>query len=219
MLDFIALAQQCAPTVHPNTLAAVVRVESGFNPYAIGVVGGRLERQPTNKAEAVATAKALESMGYNFSLGIGQVNRYNLPKYGLDYSAAFEPCENLRVGSLILKDCFDRAKTRFADDQSALQASFSCYYSGNFSTGFRQDFAGQPSYVQKVLNSAATVSGSPAVKAIPVVRTAKATAAAPRQAVPATGAAYRVALAEDEGDGQDNPNVYGGDSAGVMVYR
>ncbi len=218
MMDFIALAQQCAPAVHPNTMAAVVRVESGYNPYAIGVVGGRLERQPTNKAEAVATAKALESMGYNFSLGIGQVNRYNLPKYGLDYSAAFEPCENLRVGSLILKDCFDRAKARFADDQTALQASFSCYYSGNFSTGFRQDFAGQPSYVQKVLNSAATVSGSPAIAAIPVVRTAKAPAPAPRQAAP-SAAAYRVALADDEGDGQDNPNVYGGNTAGVMVYR
>jgi type IV secretion system protein VirB1 len=141
-------------------MAAVMRVESTFNPFAIGVVGGRLERQPTNRAEAVATAAALETAGYNFSLGIGQVNRYNLPKYGLDYERAFDPCANLRAASLILKECYDRAKGKGLADESALQASFSCYYSGNFSTGFRPDFKGQPSYVQKVIDSAAALSGS-----------------------------------------------------------
>ena len=65
MMDFVALAQHCAPTVHPLTMAAVVRVESGFNPLAIGVVGGRLVRQPVSKDEAVATAKALAGAGYN----------------------------------------------------------------------------------------------------------------------------------------------------------
>ena len=56
----------------------VVRVESSGNPYAIGVVGGRLQRQPKNLAEAVATAKMLEQKGFNFSLGLAQVNRYIL---------------------------------------------------------------------------------------------------------------------------------------------
>jgi len=54
----------------------VVRVESSGNPYAIGVVGGRLARQPRNLSEAVVTAQMLEQQGYNFSLGIAQVNRY-----------------------------------------------------------------------------------------------------------------------------------------------
>ena len=155
MLEFHALAQQCAPAVHPVTMAAIIRVESTFNPFAIGVVGGRLERQPTNKAEAIATAKALTAAGYNFSLGMGQVNRYNLSRYGLDYQSAFEPCANLKAASLILQDCYSRAKAKGMTDANALQAALSCYYSGNFSTGFKQDFKGQPSYVQKVLNSAA----------------------------------------------------------------
>ena len=42
-VDFNALAQECAPQTAPATLAAIVRTESGFNPYAIGVVGGRLD--------------------------------------------------------------------------------------------------------------------------------------------------------------------------------
>ena len=152
--DFIALSQQCAPSVHYSTMAAVASVESGYNPFAIGVVGGRLVRQPTSKDEAIATARMLDGAGYNFSMGVGQVNRYNLTKYNLSYETVFEPCENLRAASSILKECFQRAKGKFRHDQEALQASLSCYYSGNFSTGFSADFAGQPSYVQKVLNSA-----------------------------------------------------------------
>ncbi len=56
----------------------VVRVESSYNPYAIGVVGGRLVRQPDSLPEALATVRMLEARGFNFSLGLAQVNRYNL---------------------------------------------------------------------------------------------------------------------------------------------
>lgn len=116
----------------------VVRIESSFNPYAIGVVGGRLVRQPRNLAEAVSTARMLEGKGYNFSLGIAQINRYNLASYGLDsYERAFEICPNVQAGSRILAECRDRANGDWGK-------AFSCYYSGNFSTGFRHG------YVQKV---------------------------------------------------------------------
>lgn len=146
-MDFAALAQQCAPAVHPQTMRAVVQVESSFNPFAIGVVGGALVRQPVNKPEAVATAKALEAAGYNFSLGVGQVNRYNLAKYGLTVETAFDPCQNLRAAAGILAECFVRARRSPRDSQEALQAAFSCYYSGNFQTGF------QHGYVRRVLTA------------------------------------------------------------------
>ena len=118
----------------------VVRIESSGNPYAIGVVGGKLQRQPRNLTEAVATAQMLEKKGYNFSLGISQVNRYNLVKYGLkSYEHAFQVCPNLQAGSMILRECFDRSRD--------WGKSFSCYYSGNFVTGFRHG------YVQKIFAS------------------------------------------------------------------
>jgi type IV secretion system protein VirB1 len=157
-MDVQALSYQCAPDVHPVTMMAVVNVESGANPYAIGVVGGHLVRQPANKAEAIATVKALESAGYNYSVGIAQINKFNLPKYNLSYEQAFEPCQNLRVGASILKECFVRAELKFKDHQAALRAALSCYYSGNFSTGQSPDFAGQPSYVEKVFKSARSLT-------------------------------------------------------------
>jgi hypothetical protein len=39
-MDFAVLAQQCAPTVAAQTIAAVVTHESRSNPFAIGINGG-----------------------------------------------------------------------------------------------------------------------------------------------------------------------------------
>ena len=176
-MDFHALMQQCAPEVHPETMAKVVRVESSFNPYAIGVVGGALERQPRTKEEAIVTAQALDKAGWNFSVGIGQVNKYNLPKFGLPLTEAFDSCKNLAVGAKILSDCYQRASSAgITPGQPALEAAFSCYYSGNFRRGFVPDAPGQPSYVQKVLASAGQ-------EAKPIV----AQEAKPIAVVPATG--------------------------------
>jgi type IV secretion system protein VirB1 len=119
-------------------LAAVVRVESAYNPFAIGVVGNRLIRQPKNKEEAVATAQALERAGYNYSVGMAQVNRTNFSKYGINSTDnAFDICANLVAGSKILQECFSRSGTDWSK-------AFSCYYSGNFVTGYKHG------YVQKV---------------------------------------------------------------------
>ena len=131
----------CPLAVPASVMHHVVRVESSYNPYAIGVVGGRLARQPRSLAEALATVRMLESRGYNFSLGLAQVNRYNLSKYGLSsYEQAFQTCPNLTAGSRILAECHGRSGGDWGK-------SFSCYYSGNFTTGFRHG------YVQKIYAS------------------------------------------------------------------
>lgn len=148
----------CQIEVPASVMHHVVKVESSYNPYAIGVVGGHLVRQPKSLPEAIATAEMLEARGFNFSLGLAQVNRYNLKKYGLpDYSAAFKPCGNLLAGSQILRECRSRSGGNWGK-------AFSCYYSGNFTTGFRHG------YVQKVQRSMLAQRGPelPSL-AIPVV--------------------------------------------------
>lgn len=159
--DFLALATQCAPKVEAHTLAALVSVESGYNPYAIGVVGAHLVRQPTSLDEALATVANLTRLGYNFSLGLGQVNRYNLARFGETTTSIFDACTNLRVAASILAECFARATRLEADEQYALRKALSCYYSGNFSTGFT---AG---YVERVV-AHATEDGHREVEPIPL---------------------------------------------------
>ena len=33
---FLALAMQCAPSIHPATLTPIVKTESSFNPWPLG---------------------------------------------------------------------------------------------------------------------------------------------------------------------------------------
>lgn len=139
---FLTLAMACAPQVHPDTARAIVSVESGFNPYAIGVVGGALVRQPRTFAEALATIDALHAAGWNYSVGIGQINVANFARLGLTASTALDPCTNLTAMQAVLGACFERASPT-ADAQAALRRALSCYYSGNFSTGVRHGYVGR----------------------------------------------------------------------------
>jgi type IV secretion system protein VirB1 len=139
----------------------VIRVESSHNPYAIGVVGAQLVRQPRSLGEALATVRMLESTGRNFSVGLAQVNRANLASQGLQpYERAFDACANVVAGSRILADCHARSGGDWGK-------AFSCYYSGNFETGFRHG------YVQKVFESMGVAPGSngQGSRAIPLART------------------------------------------------
>ena len=142
MLPGMELLSCTGLAVPLEVMQHVVKVESSHNPYAIGVVGGHLVRQPRNLNEALATVRMLEGRGFNFSVGIAQVNRYNLGKYGLtSYARAFEVCPNLQAGARILAECYGR--------HQEWGKSFSCYYSGNPVTGFRHG------YVRKVFASIA----------------------------------------------------------------
>ena len=139
---FLALATACAPQVHPVTARALVAVESAFNPSAIGVVGGVLARQPSNRAEALATVKTLHAAGWNYSVGLGQINVSNFSRLGLTADAAFDPCMNLAAMQSVLAECYGRTSAD-ADPQSALRQALSCYYSGNFTTGMRHGYVGR----------------------------------------------------------------------------
>ena len=146
-VNFNAAVKQCAKGIDPDTFQAVARTESSFNQFAIGVVKGSLKEQPRNLKDAVAAVKTLRQQGKNFSMGLVQVNVKNMTAYGLTDESIFDICTNLRVGGEILKDCFSRAK---GDEQQRLQQALSCYYSGNFRTGFKSS----DNYVKRVVDNA-----------------------------------------------------------------
>jgi type IV secretion system protein VirB1 len=156
-VDLASLVQACAPLVAPRTATAIVQVESARNPFAIGVVRASLLRQPRTLAEAVATVRQLRADGRTFSAGLAQINVDNWARLGLDERTAFEPCANLRAMQTVLSECYTRAAAREPDRQRALRQSLSCYYSGNFTTGFAHG------YVDRVMRMAAMTAGGPAI--------------------------------------------------------
>ncbi len=151
---FLALALACAPHVHPDTARAVASVESSFNPYAIGVVGGQLQRQPRTRAEALATIDALRAGGWKCSVGLGQINVGNFARLGLTPGSALDPCTSLTAMQSVLGECYARAASNHAA-QHALRFALSCYYSGNFTTGLRHG------YVRKVVMASTAASALP----------------------------------------------------------
>ena len=140
----LALLLSCAPHVDPGTAQALVAIESSLNPHAIGVVGGTLDRQPRNRREALATAHALRKSGWNFSVGLAQINVRNLQRLQLSLDFAFDPCRNLAAMQTVLIECFERsagaAPRATVSTQYALRQALSCYYSGNFTTGFEHGY-------------------------------------------------------------------------------
>jgi type IV secretion system protein VirB1 len=162
-MDFDALAASCAPNVVPATLRAMATVESSLNPHAIGVVNGRLARQPRNLPEAISTVMSLQQQGVRFSAGLVQIYVKNWPAYHLDHESVFDPCANLRAAAGILTDCYSRASVKNSVSQVALRNALSCYYSNNFVTGY------QHGYVQKVVSAALNfdaIARNPARKGI-----------------------------------------------------
>jgi len=147
-MDFFALAHVCAPSVEYQTLAAVVKTESDFRPFAIGVNGNiRLSHQPENKTEAIDTANWLISKGFNIDMGLGQINSSNLETVGLSVNDVFDPCKNLKATAEILSSNYVLAKRKEPNEQAALRASISAYNTGSFLKGFSNG------YVQKVMNN------------------------------------------------------------------
>lgn len=190
--NFHIIAETCSPGIHRDTISALVHVESGYNPYAIGVVGGRLSRQPRNIEEALTVVNQLEGNGFNYSLGLSQINKYNLPKLGLDIRKVFDPCTNLRAGQAILSECHSRAKAGGMDGQEAVKAAVSCYYSGNFTTGLKDG------YVQAIVSHALNEEGPiRIIKAERPTRDRRAGMRKTSQAVP-----------KEEGHGSDSAMVF-----------
>lgn len=132
------LLQQCAPDIDPVVAHAIVRTESTFQPFAIGVNKGTRVNQPKNYRQAVATAKTLLADGGNIDLGLAQINSNNLNWLKLSVEEAFNPCANLKAMQTVYNSCYKRAGTGGLGNR--MQRAFSCYNTGNMKNGFNNGY-------------------------------------------------------------------------------
>ena len=136
---------ECINDVHATTLQSVIRNESGGDPFAINVniIKGKPRpkyRQPTSKKQAITLAKHYIALGHSVDLGLTQVNSRNLSHYRVSITDMFDPCTNLRVGSTILYDAYQRALKVDSNNQSALLKALSIYNTGNMRYGFKNGY-------------------------------------------------------------------------------
>lgn len=159
-----ALFLQCAPQIAPQTLQTLVGIESDANEFAVAVVDGNVDKQPDNITDALNLINHLQKNGKNYSVGLMMINKNNFEKLGLSHKDVFDPCSNIKAGAKIFESCYARAKSEYSnDEQAALRGAFSCYYSDNFTRGFKKEFDGK-SYVDLVEKEAGKVYSVPAIQ-------------------------------------------------------
>ena len=153
MIDLLALVQQCAPTVAPRTLQAIIRTESGFDPLALHVNGNvRLRRSPKTAAEAISWSGWLIGHGYSVDMGLMQINSRNLARFDLTAADAFDPCRNIRAGAAILSENYAWAVRSHGAGGQALLHAISAYNTGTLHGGWRNG------YVARVVRNASEIA-------------------------------------------------------------
>ncbi len=157
----LALALQCAPTVAPQTVAAIVQTESAGYPLALNVNGARQPGRQLTAADAAATARRYIAAGYSVDLGLGQINSRNMRWLGLTWDTVFDPCTNIAALGRVLSANF-RSVADGRHPQTALRLALSMYNTGSTSRGFRNG------YVAKVVGNAGIARGMAAEYPEPV---------------------------------------------------
>ena len=128
-VEFLDLAQTCAPVIAAETLAGVVSLESRFEPFAIRIDSGApLSRRPTNKTEAINIATSLAAERQHIHLGLGGIGREELEKLKLSISDASDPCLNLQATATLLDGYYRLAGKAGADPYQAEQVMLQSYY-------------------------------------------------------------------------------------------
>ena len=146
VLALAALIRHCAPAVAPSTMAAIVRVESGGNPLAIGDNTTRRSYYPRDRATAERLARRLLDAGHLLDLGIAQIDSMNFAGFGVTAHTIFDPCTNLSVGARILSGDYAFAASRYGGGQVALRHAIGMYNTGRLNGGAR--------YIARVLDAA-----------------------------------------------------------------
>ena len=135
----LALASQCAPSVAPETVLAIIQTESRGEPFALNVNGGRQPATQINAADAAATARRYVAAGYSVDLGLGQINSRNMRWLGLTWETVFDPCTNVAALARVLTTNYNAVKAG-RDPQSALRVALSMYNTGSQTRGFRNGY-------------------------------------------------------------------------------
>ena len=162
----LALASQCAPSVAPETVVAVIQTESSGEPFALNVNGGSQPTLQGRAANAAATtAQRYIAAGYSVDLGLGQINSRNMRWLGLTWETVFDPCTNVAALARVLTANYN-AVSAGRDPQTALRVALSMYNTGSQTRGFRNG------YVAKVVgNAGATAPTRPNTTSYPVAAT------------------------------------------------
>jgi type IV secretion system protein VirB1 len=132
----------CGPWVHPDTIAAIVAVESSGHPWAIGTPHGAYF--PSTRREAARVLARMLRSESSVDIGLMQINSQWIDRLHIAPERLLDPCFNVRIGAAILAENFVDAARPGRTLLETLAAALSRFNSGSET--------GAVSYAAKVLS-------------------------------------------------------------------
>lgn len=155
-MEPVNLLAQCAPELPAPLIRAVVKAESDWRPFAIGLDGSQAPiAQPDRLADAVAIAEALSRQGRGFSVGLAQIHVSHVRRQGWRWEQAFDPCSNVAFGQRILRGFQAQAAAAGLTGSPALHAALRGYNAG------RIDRIAGEAYARRVLSYLQDTAATP----------------------------------------------------------
>jgi len=143
---------RAVPAEHPPSvsvdavLAAIRKVESGGDPWAIHDNATGATHRSGSEAAAVELASRLIATGHDIDMGAFQINSRQLGRAGVSLTRLFDPTVNAALARTIFTEFHTAAKALFGDNDAALQRAIGAYNAGNVR-------AANPRYVDRVLRA------------------------------------------------------------------
>ncbi|PUE89536.1 lytic transglycosylase domain-containing protein, partial [Xanthomonas hortorum] len=125
MSDLMSLILACSVGVHPQTVQAIIKHESGGNAYAINNQARSF--YPTRLEDAQSIAVEQVRAGRSTDIGLMQINSQHLGKFGLTPIDLLDPCTNIRVGTTILSQNYAQTWAKYRAEKPALLGALSMY--------------------------------------------------------------------------------------------
>ncbi|MUT27077.1 MULTISPECIES: type IV secretion system lytic transglycosylase VirB1 [Mesorhizobium] len=175
--EFDRLSRKCAHWVAPSTLAAIAKIESGFDTLVAhdNTTGEQLHW--TDHLQATRGIKDRLAAQHSIDVGLMQINSKNFAMLNLTPERALQPCASLSAAAHLLESRYAGGMTAVAQ-QLALRRAISAYNTGDVSRGFANG------YVRKVESAAKDISRLLERRPEPTARDVRHLEAPGRKAVP-----------------------------------
>ncbi|AZR33133.1 lytic transglycosylase domain-containing protein [Xanthomonas vasicola] len=138
MNDLMSVILACSIGVHPQTVQAIIKHESGGNPYAIN--NQVRSFYPTRFDDAQRIAVEQVRAGRSTDIGLMQINSQHLTRFGVTPVDLLDPCTNIRIGTAILARNYAQTWAKYRAEKPALLSALSMYNTGNESRGLSNGY-------------------------------------------------------------------------------
>ena len=129
-MDALTLASTCGPGVDPVTTAAIMKLESGYEPLVIRDNTLKLTIHPRSVEVANATVRTLIGQRHRLAIGLMQVTTPWTDRLNVYPSVLLDACTNVRIGTWILREAY-QACPRSGGGKATLECALSAYWAGD----------------------------------------------------------------------------------------